>query len=134
MPSDPTKRARATTWMFAALNSIEPHIQNLTEIDLFHADTEWARQRRPMVETAVKARLASLSAWLEGREHLEDRFTAGDLLMTTVLRILRPTDIVSQVPVFETYCLRCEGRPAFKKAMTDHMANSPNIPPQRLES
>lgn len=122
MPSDPAARARTKTWMFAALNSIEPHIQNLAEIDLFHAKEDWAKLRRPAVVDAVKARLAPLAEWLSAREYLEDRFTAGDLLMTTVLRILRHTDLLAKMPVLEAYRLRCEARPAFRKALADHMA------------
>lgn len=122
MPTDPAARARAKTWMFAALNSVEPSIQNLAEIDLFHADAEWAPLRRPAVVDMAKARLANLSTWLDGRDYLEDRFTAGDLLMTTVLRILRHTDLVAQMPVLEAYRLRCEARPAFQKALADQMA------------
>jgi glutathione S-transferase len=122
MPSDPAARARTKTWMFAALNSIEPHIQNLAELDLFHAKEDWAKLRRPAVMDAVRARLATLAEWLSEREYLEDRFTAGDLLMTTVLRILRHTDLLAKMPVLEAYRLRCEARPAFRKALTDHMA------------
>ncbi len=99
MPSDPSARARSKTWMFAALNTVEPHIQSLAEIDLFHAEEEWAKQRRPAAVEAVKARLADLSGWLDGRDYLEDRFTAADLLMTTVLHILRHTDLVAEIPV-----------------------------------
>jgi glutathione S-transferase len=122
MPSDPKRRARVTTWMFAALNTIEPRIQNLAEIDLFHAEEEWAKERRPAAVEAAKARLATLGDWLAGRDYLEDRFTAADLLMTTVLRILRHTDLVAQMPVLEAYRLRCEARPAFEKALADQMA------------
>jgi glutathione S-transferase len=122
MPSDPGARARMTTWMFAALNTVEPPIQNLAELDLFHAGEAWTEQRRPAVVEAVKKRLAALSDRLGGRDHLEDRFTAADLLMTTVLRILRHTDLLSQMPSLEAYRLRCEARPAFQKAMTDHLA------------
>jgi glutathione S-transferase len=122
MPSDSKGRARMTAWMFAALNSIEPRIQNLAEIDLSHAEKEWAKLRRPAVVDAVNVRLTDLSDWLDGRDYLEDRFTAADLLMTTVLRTLRHTDLVSQMPVLEAYRLRCEARPAFHKAMADHMA------------
>jgi glutathione S-transferase len=122
MPSDPIGRARMTTWMFAALNTLEPHIQNLAEIDLFHPNEEWAKLRRPAVVAAVQARLKALSDWLDGRDFLEDRFTAADLLMTTVLRILRHTDLLSRLPTLEAYRLRCEARPAFQKAMADHLA------------
>lgn len=122
LPRDPGARARATSWMFAALNTVEPPVQNLAEIDLFHAESEWAKARRPLVVEAVNRRLTSLSSWLEGRTYLEDRFTAADLLMTTVLRILRHTDIVAQHPVLEAYRDRCEARPAFARAMADHLA------------
>lgn len=131
MPSDPSRRARVTTWMFAALNTMEPHIQNLAEIDLFHAEEEWAKLRRPAAVDAVKARLVNLSGWLDGRDYLEDRFTAADLLMTTVLRNLRHTDLVAQMPVLEAYRLRCEARPAFQSALADQMAPfAENTPPE----
>lgn len=123
MPSDAHSRARMTAWMFAALNSIEPHIQNLTAIDLFHAAEEWAKLRRPAALTMAQTRLAALSDWLDGRDYLEDRFTAADLLMTTVLRIPRHCDLVAQYPVLDAYRLRCEARPAFKKALADQMAD-----------
>ena len=74
MPSDSKARARVTAWMFAALNSIEPHIQNLTAIDLFHAEANWAKKRRPGLSLA-QTRLAS--DWLDSRDYLEDRFTVA---------------------------------------------------------
>ncbi|MBC8037395.1 MAG: glutathione S-transferase family protein [Rhizobiales bacterium] len=122
MPSDPGARARAKTWMFAALNSVEPDIEKLAAIDLFHAEEEWAKMRRPAAVEAVKTKLTDLAGWLDGRDYLEDRFTAGDLLMTTVLRFLRHTDLVAEIPTVEAYRLRCEARPAFRKALADHMA------------
>jgi glutathione S-transferase len=70
---------------------------------------------------AVQKRLAALEDWLSGRDYLKDRFTAGDLLMTTVLRVLRHTDIVSARPALQAYQARCEARPAFQKAMADHL-------------
>jgi glutathione S-transferase len=104
-----------------ALNSVEPPVRQLAELDLFHAGEAWASTRRPMVVEAVQKRLGALEAWLDGRDYLEDRFTAGDLLMTTVLRKLRHTDIVSGRPALKAYQERCEGRPAFRKAMADHL-------------
>jgi glutathione S-transferase len=87
--------------------------------------------QREGVVARVKMRLASLCDCLDGRDYLEDRFTASDLLMTSVLRILRRTDIVAQMPVLEAYRLRCEARPAFQKALADQMANfAANAPPQ----
>ncbi len=74
-----------------------------------------------MAAEAATKRLAELEDWLGGRDYLENRFTAGDLLMTTVLRILRHTDIVSARPALKAYQERCEARPAFQKAMADHL-------------
>jgi glutathione S-transferase len=121
MPSDPTGRARTRAWMFAALNSVEPAIDKLAEIDLFYSGESWAAARRPMVVEMVEKRLGALEDWLDGRDYLEDRFTAGDLLMTTVLRILRHTDLVSGRPALKAYQERCEARPAFRKALADHL-------------
>ena len=121
LPPDADARARAKTWMFAALNSIEPHIQNLAEIDLFYADKEWTKDRRPIVVEMVRKRLGELSAWLKGRDYLEDRFTAGDLLMTSVLRILRHTDLLAEHPALVAYRARCEARPAFARALAAQM-------------
>jgi glutathione S-transferase len=123
LPTDPKLRARARTWAFAALSSIEPHVQNLAEIDLFDADQDWAKARRPAVITRLTTRLGDLAAALGEREYLEGRFTAGDLLMTTVLRILRHTDLLpSQFPVLDAYRARCEARPAFGRALAAQMA------------
>ena len=121
MPSDANGRARTITWMFAALNTIEPPIMELGRLDFFYAGEAWAAARRPTAIEAVQKRLAQLEDWLGGRDYLEDRFTAGDLLMTTVLRILRHTDIVSGRSALKAYQERCEARPAFQKAMADHL-------------
>jgi glutathione S-transferase len=121
MPSEANGRARTSAWVFAALNSFEPHIQNLAEIDLFHAREDWALARRPMAVEAVQKRLTSLETWLGDRDYLEERFTAADLMMTTVLRILRHTAIVSERPALQAYQERCEARAAFQKAMADHL-------------
>jgi glutathione S-transferase len=121
MPADTHGRARTNAWLFAALNSVEPHIQNLTEIDLFHAKEPWTTARRPMVLEAVKKRLCLLEDWLGGRDYLEDRFTVGDLMMTTVLRILRHTDLVAERPALMAYQKRCEARSAFQRALTAHL-------------
>jgi glutathione S-transferase len=123
MPSEQRARARTKAWMFAALNSIEQFVQMLAEIDLFAAGQEWAKLRRPAVLAATNARLSKLAHWLKAREYLEGRFTAADLLMTTVLRTLRHTDLVSKIPILHAYQHRCEARPAFQKALNDHMAS-----------
>jgi glutathione S-transferase len=129
MPTDAAGRARVQTWVFAALNSIEPAVQQLTEIDLFHGGAEWTQQRRPQVEEFLKRRLAALAAWLGEREYLEGRFSAADLLMTTVLRNLRHTDLLAHYPTIKAYCERCETRPAFHRALRDQLADFVEHPP-----
>jgi glutathione S-transferase len=121
LPKDDVGRARAVTWLFAALNSIEVVVQQLAEIDLFSADAQWAKLHRPDVEQKVQRRLAELAAALGDREYLEDRFTAGDLMMTTVLRILRQTKLMEAEPKLAAYQARCEARPAFQRALRAQM-------------
>ncbi|KQY99153.1 glutathione S-transferase [Caulobacter sp. Root1455] len=117
-PVDPQGRLRMNTWLFAALNSVEPALENLLHIDLFFADEAWAKERRPGALAFAAKRLEGLAAWLDGREYLEDdRFTAADLMMTTVLRIPRTTDLVTSMPVLDAYVRRCEARPAFHRAL-----------------
>jgi glutathione S-transferase len=122
LPADPRKRARARTWMFAALYSVEQHLQNLTTIDLFFANDEWGRLRRPGAEKMAQSRLDDLAAALADRDYLEHEFTAADLLMTTVLRLVRHTDLVKNMPVLAAYQARCEARPAFKRALAAQLA------------
>ncbi len=121
MPPDAIGRARTIAWILAALNSVEPRIQSLVELDLFHASEPWAPLRRPVAVEAVQKRLAAVETWLGDRDYLEDHFTAADLMMTTVLRILRHTDLVCGRPVLKGYQERCEARPAFEKALEDHL-------------
>jgi glutathione S-transferase len=121
MPADAMGRARTAAWMFAAVNTVEPPVQELAGVDLFYAGEAWTAARRPMLVEAVQKRLGALEDWLGGRDYLEDRFTAGDLLMTTVLRMLRHTDIVPARPALKAYQERCEARPAFQKALADHL-------------
>lgn len=123
LPADAAGRARVRTWMFAALNSVEPHVQNLVTIDLFNAKEEWAQTRRPAAEKFALARLDGVAASLEGRDYLVDRFTVADLLMTTVLRFLRHTELVDRHPVLGPYKARCEARPAFQRALDAQMGN-----------
>ena len=122
LPTDPNQRARAIAWMFSALNSIEPWIQNLVVLDAFYAGEEWSKLRKPAQEEMTRKRLADLSVRLGDRDYLEGRFTAGDLLMATVLRNLRHTDIITADPRLGPYLARCEARPAFKKALAAQMA------------
>jgi glutathione S-transferase len=124
LPHDPAARARAIQWVFAALNSIEPFIMNVALIDLFYAKEEWAKLRRPSAVEFVQKRLAALSKSLGDKTYLDgDRFTAGDLMMTTVLRILDDTDIVTSDARLAAYIERCTGRPAFKRALAAQLGD-----------
>ena len=122
LPKNEKERARAISWVFAALNSIEPSIQQLAEIDFFWPGQEWTKQRRPEVVTMARRRLSELAIWLGDRDYLEDRFTAGDLMMTTVLRILRHTDLVAEQPKLAAYQARCEARLAFQRALKGQLS------------
>jgi glutathione S-transferase len=118
LPKDAKARTRATQWVIAALNSIEPFVMNVALIDLFYAEQEWAKLRRPSAEAFVRHRLASLSKALGDKRYLDgDRFTAGDLMMSTVLRILHHTDIVTSDQRLAAYVERCTARPAFRRAL-----------------
>jgi glutathione S-transferase len=116
-PRDESGRARVTTWVIAALNSVEPFVQNLVQLDAFHAGEAWTKERRPQVEAMLYKRLAALSDWLGDRDYLEHRFTAGDLIMTTVLRELADTEAFTRYPILDAYRRRCEARPAFGRAL-----------------
>lgn len=117
LPTDPGARARATQWLVAALNSIEPFVMDVASIDLFYANEQWAKMRRPGAVEFVQRRLSALSTSLGDKLYLDgDRFTAGDLMMTTVLRILKHTDIVTSDRRLAAYLERCTARPAFKRA------------------
>jgi glutathione S-transferase len=118
LPSDPAARARATQWLIAALNSIELFVLNVALIDLFYPQEEWAKLRRPGAVAFVQKRLSALSTSLGDKPYLDgDRFTAGDLMTTTVLRILNHTDIVTSDKRLAAYMERCTVRPAFKRAL-----------------
>ncbi len=122
LPVDPEKRARARTWMFAALNSVEPHITTLIALDIFFVNEEWARLRRPSAEKMAQSKLDCLAASLGDRDYLEGEFTGGDLLMVSVLRFLRNTDLVKNRPALAAYQARCEARPAFQRELAAQLA------------
>lgn len=115
--------ARAIEWMFAALNTIEPLIMDLAMATVFEADQPWSKPRQPAVEKRVEERLGELSRrladtpWLDG-----DTFTAGDLLMVSVLRIPVGKALVEKYANLSTYLARGTARPAFQKALADQLA------------
>lgn len=122
MPADPHARSRTVAWVIAALNSVEPMIMELANVDIFSAGQDWARLRRPGAVEMVRSRLQRVSDWLGESDYLEDRFTAGDLIMTTVLRNLRHTNLVAEFPNLAAYVARCEERPAFQRALHAQLA------------
>ena len=123
LPKDAAGRARATTWLLAALNTMEWPIWDYVRAKVFNADQEWAKLRLPESETFVMTRLSELADVLADRDYLEDRFTCGDLMMTAVLRILRGTDILDKYPTLKAYRERCEARSAFQRALAAHLAD-----------
>jgi glutathione S-transferase len=124
LPREAGARARATQWLIAALNSIEPFVMNVAVIDLFYAKEEWAKLRRPSAVEFVQKRLSALSKSLGDKPFLDgERFTAGDLIMTTVLRILGNTDIVAGDKRLAAYLERCTARLAFKRALEAQMGD-----------
>ena len=123
LPQDEIERARATCWLIAALNSIEPMIFDLVNIDIFNRGEEWAKLRRPEAEKKIRERLKRVADWLGEKDYLEGRFTVGDLMMTTVLRNLRHTKLVAEHPNLAAYQARCEARPAFQRALAAQLAD-----------
>ena len=129
-PMEPKGRARVTQWVIAALNSIEPFTMELAAIDIFHAGEAWTKERRPQAEAMVVQRLEALAERLGDKEHLEGSFTAGDLVMTTVLREVVENGLLARFPTLDAYRRRCEERPAFGRALEAQLqpfrANAPN--------
>ena len=124
LPKEAGQRARAVQWLIAALNSIEPHAMNVALIDLFYANEEWAKLRRPGALALLQRRLSALSASLGDKQFLDgSRFTAGDLMMATVLRILHHTDLISSDERLAAYLQRCISRPAFRRALEAQMGD-----------
>jgi glutathione S-transferase len=124
MPADAAERSRVRSWMFAALSTVEPPISMLLAIDLQPPEVrQGASKMREVAVGRVETRLDALGAFLGDREFLvADRFTAADLLMVSVLRILRTTDLVTKRPSLDAYRSRGEARPAFERALAAQMA------------
>jgi glutathione S-transferase len=122
LPKDSQKRARATQWLIAALNSLEPFIMQVAVIDLFYKDQEWAKLRRPGAVQFAEWRLKCLANNLGDKPYLDgDRFTAGDLMMASVLRIM--PELTNTQPTLTAYVERCTARPAFKRALAAQMGD-----------
>jgi glutathione S-transferase len=120
-PRDEAGRARVTTWVVAALNSIEPFAQNYIQVTDAGPDEAWAVAQRAPTEALLTKRLGALSAWLGDKDYLEGRFTAGDLVMTTVLRELVDSGMLARFANLDAYRARCVARPAFGRALEGQM-------------
>lgn len=118
-----TDRAQTTMWMFAALNSVEPHLANLAMFDLFSANEPWAGAHRPGLEQMALKRLGDLDAWLAGRDYLAGGFGVADIMMASVLRLMDGAKLVERFPSLSAYKRRCLSRPAFRKAHADQVSH-----------
>ena len=127
LPGDRDARARAITWMFAALNTVEPPILELTTARIFEADKPWSKERLPLVKDRVRAPLDKLSAHLGAADWLDGAFSAGDLLMVSVLLRLRMSGILDEYQNLAAYVARGEARPAYIRAFAAQFAiNAPS--------
>jgi glutathione S-transferase len=123
LPNDPNGRARAITWMFAAVNTVEPPILELGTARLLEGDKPWNKERLPLVEDRVRSRLKQLSARLGDADWLDGgAFSAGDLMMVSVLLRLRSSGILDEYPNLAAYLARGEARPAYKRAFDAQLA------------
>jgi len=116
LPDDANAQARAITWMFAALNTVEPPILELTIVKLIEGDKPWRAERLPLVEDRIRGRLAPLSIRLGDADWLDGAFSAGDLMMVSVLLRLRQSGILNEYPNLAAYVARGEARSAYKRA------------------
>lgn len=122
LPADANARARAIAWMFAALNTMEPPIFDRDLVQILERDEPWYEQRLRALEDSIRNRLGDLSARLGDADWLDGAFSAGDLLMVTVLRRLRGSGILDDYPNLSAYAARAEARPAYQRAFAAQLA------------
>src|SRR5262249_37298173 len=129
LPDDGNARARAITWMFAAVNTVEPPILELGTAKLLESDKPWHAERLPLVENRVRDRLKQLSVRLDDGDWLDGAFSAGDLMMVSVLLRLKSSGILDEYPNLAAYLARGEARPAYKRAFDAQLAVNTGKPP-----
>jgi glutathione S-transferase len=122
LPDDVNARARAISWMFAALNTVEPPILELVTVRLLEGDKPWSHERLPLVADRIRDRLKQLSARLGDADWLDGAFSAGDLMMVSVLLRLKSSGILNEFPRLSAYVARGEARPAYKRAFAAQLA------------
>jgi glutathione S-transferase len=123
LPRDPQGKYRAIQWVCAALNSVEPGVQHRVLLDAFYGDQEWAKLRKPSADEFARNKLRRVSDWLGDKQWLEgDRFTIGDIVMITVLRMAKVGGLIEIGSNLEAYVKRGEARPAFQRALASQLA------------
>jgi glutathione S-transferase len=129
LPADANARARAITWMFAALSTVEPPILEFVTARVFESDKSWAAERIPFVADRVRSRLGQLSRRLGDADWLDGAFSAGDLMMVSVLLRLRASGLLDEYPNLAAYVARGEARPAYKRAFDAQLAVNTGVKP-----
>ena len=125
-PDDANARARAIAWMFAAVNTVEPPILELVTVRILEGDEPWAEARLPLVKERIRDRLVQLADHLGDADWLDGPFSAGDLMMVSVLLRLRPSGLLDEFPALAGYVARGEARPAYERAFAAQWAfNNP---------
>jgi glutathione S-transferase len=122
LPDDANVRSRAITWMFAALNTLEPPILELEQAPYLDGDKPWHSERMPMLEDRVRVRLDQLSSRLGGADWLQGGVSAGDLMMVMVLRRLEGSGLLEEYPNLSAYVARAKARPAYRRAFDAQLA------------
>ena len=123
LPADPVGRYRAIQWTYSAVSSVEPFVQNRALLNSFYADQEWAKLAKPTADALSSLRLGQVEEWLGDKPWLEgDRFTIGDLMMVTVLRLADRAQLIEDRPSLKDFVKRGEARPAFQSALQDQLA------------
>ena len=122
LPNDANARARAITWMFAAINTVEPPILELVTAKFLEGDKPWSKERLPLIEDRIRGRLKQLSDRLGSADWLDGAFSAGDLMMIGVLLRLKASGMLDEYPNLAAYVARGEARPAYRRAFAAQLA------------
>ncbi len=128
-PDDADARARAIAWMFAAVNTVEPPILELVTAKLLEGDKPWAAERLPLVQNRIRGRLEDLSSRLGYTDWLDGAFSAGDLMMVSVLLRLKPSGLLDEYSSLAAYVVRGTARPAYQRAFEAQLAVNAGAPP-----
>jgi glutathione S-transferase len=131
LPGDENGRARAVAWMFAAVNTVEPPILDLQTARFQEGDRSWAEERLVLVKDRIRVRLGELSDRLGDAEWLDGGFSAGDLMMVSVLLRLKPSRLLDEFPRLFAYVARGEARPAYQRAFAAQLAGFSGQAPNR---